>query len=232
MCGDCNPWDRLASIERTPQVADNTNIQKATSDTGVDSRGHRGGTVGMNDATSGALAPSENPEQRDDARPPSVAMMRWIAALNARGEAAAVALAVHDEARVERCGVGVHAGVVVEEVIGIANIARWMALCPPGTLFETIGAAEATRDADGTGFEVGYRVSVAGFENGGRWRFRVGPHGKIMWLKHVPAALEDTTVSEVRDPAEAWRTYVVQLPEVGHHHHDTDELDGAHRHDH
>jgi hypothetical protein len=228
VCGGRGSWDRLASIGGAPQVPDNTSIRGHVPIRGVDIGRCRGRTVSMQDATPEtklAKAPTDSPETREDERPAAVAMARWLAALNARGEPTAVSAAVHEEARVERCGVGAHAGVVVEEIIGPTNIGRWMALSPPGTRFETTTTPEATRDADGTGFDVGYRVAVAGFENTGRWRFRLGPVGEIMWLKHVPTALEGTTVGEVRDPAEAWRKYVVQLPESGHHH------DHAH-HDH
>jgi hypothetical protein len=152
----------------------------------------------------------------DPSDPNMLAMARWIRALNERGALPLVTEAVHDECRIERCGLGEHAGRVVEEIIGREAIARWMALSPPGTEFRLVGAPEAVRDADGTGFAVAYAIRVEDFENGGRWRFRLGPCGELMWLKHVPQQIAAATVGEVRDPAETWRRYTVPLPTHTH----------------
>jgi hypothetical protein len=156
---------------------------------------------------------------------PEVVIARWVEALNARGAEAEVLRAVEPGLVVERLGLGAYAGVVVERIEGPASCARWMALSPPDTEFSIDGAPAMTAGDGGETWTVGYRISVAGFRNGGRWHFRVGDSGRIAWIRHDPRQLAEEEVAEVRDPAETWRRYMVPVPEMAHHH---DHGDGAH----
>ncbi len=146
------------------------------------------------------------------------ALAAWLAALAARGTEATVAAAVAPDILIERAsGLGRHAGEVVELITGAENAARWFALSPASLRFEVAGEAVEV-DGDGVGsWQVAYRVTGEDFENGGLWRFRLDPAGRIAWLRHVPRPLGGAAAEEVRDPA-PWRTYVKTLETHDHDH--------------
>jgi hypothetical protein len=148
----------------------------------------------------------------------TIAIARWVDALNAAGKRERLGEAVEPRLRVERFGHGAHAGRVVELIEGEEACGRWMALSPDGTHFSvTSGPSEATVEGEPC-WEATYRISVAGFRNGGRWTFGLGPSGRIAWLRHAPNQLADDTASEVRDPKETWRRYTVPIPVMAHDH--------------
>ncbi len=154
------------------------------------------------------------------------ALAAWLRALETCGEAGSVGAAVEPNVEIARAsGLGRHAGQVVEVISGADNVARWLALTPPSLRFSLDGPPRVS-DADEHLWEVDYAVEADDFRNGGTWSLRLGPHGRIAFLRHVPRPLGEAAADEVRDTA-AWRTYVAPLVPHAHDHDPHDHADHA-----
>lgn len=114
---------------------------------------------------------------------------RWVAALNARGDLAQTALACAEEALVERCGFFGERGNIVEQLHGIAAINTWLTLTREICVFSLDGAV-ASSDR---GFAARYRIVAGDFVGGGHWEARFDNVGKMIWLRHQPDELAQTT---------------------------------------
>lgn len=116
---------------------------------------------------------------------PQAALQRWLLALNARGELAAVVEAVSPDCELCRFGWGEEADVVKERFVGPEAVSAWLRRSPAGTVFQ----AEGPLTADGAGWVQPYLVRVEHFQNRGRWILRLAPDGRIASLEHRPEAL-------------------------------------------
>jgi hypothetical protein len=126
------------------------------------------------------------------------ALAAWLEALARFGETEAVSRAVEPDVTIERVsGRGARAGEVVEIITGSESAARWLGLTPTTLGFRLAGPPRPCDEGGGPGWQVGYTVSGEGFENGGLWRLRLGPSGRIAWLRHVPRPLAGPTMERV-----------------------------------
>lgn len=157
------------------------------------------------------------------------AIRRWVDALNGRGDRARVEAAVHSEIRVARFGFGSRAGVLVQRIQGISEVADWLGLTPEAVQFEIEGSVEfeaeepsGSVDPEGVTRDVAtarYLIRANGFANGGTWRFRLADDDRLLWLEHRPDDLPDATEEgESRTGSMREHQHHVDPHLVEHHH--------------
>lgn len=110
----------------------------------------------------------------------TLALQRWVDALNARIEPEVTRLAVSETARIDRCGFGAEEGQVVQVIEGRPGIDAWLALTRDVCRFEL-------REVDAGGGR--YEITAGDFTGGGRWDLTLDESGRIAWLRHQPDAL-------------------------------------------
>lgn len=114
-----------------------------------------------------------------------LALDRWLAALNNRGEPLAVAEALSADAEVLRHGWGADREVVKERIVGHEAISVWLRRSPVHTVF----SARPPARSEAGGWAVRYEVRVEDFCNQGSWRFWLDGDGRIRRLEHLPDEL-------------------------------------------
>lgn len=123
----------------------------------------------------------------------TLAIERWIAALNTSLDGALTPLAFTEDAVIERCGVKANRDKVLDTHSGHIEIAAWVARVPEGTVFtRTSDVAAETGDAGETLWTARYRITVEDFEGGGLWRVRLAEDGRLSWINHQPDDLKDS----------------------------------------
>lgn len=154
---------------------------------------------------------------------PKLALERWIAALNARGEPEVARAAVDPGVRIDRCSwSGPERGGVVETYEGFEATQRWLWRNPHGVVFS------AASDLDEVGGEhvVRYRVAYQDFANYGHWRFTVTDDSRIRGLVHVPDDLPEVWKTGIPEGAMFLPTPDPRATVAGPH-----ECDHSHDHD-
>lgn len=117
---------------------------------------------------------------------PSVALARWLDAVNSRGEPEAVEAAVIEEVTVARCGWSEGHRGTEESLDGFEDVQEWLWTNPHGCVFSAGPIAESNG-----AYEVRYTIRYQDFENHGVWRFTVSHDGRIATLVHQPDDLPD-----------------------------------------
>lgn len=107
------------------------------------------------------------------------AFQRFVDALNRAGDAAA---AFADDIEIARHKPD---GPLAQTYVGLAAVARWVALSPASVQF----ALDGEPVLDGDHATIGYALSAGEFHNGGTWRARLAADGRIAHLSHHPRAL-------------------------------------------
>ena len=117
----------------------------------------------------------------------SAAFQRFVDALNRSRDAAALGAAVVDDVRIDRHDPG-ERGVapVAESFVGIAAVARWIALTPPAVTFALAGPAWPDT---GDSWAIEYALHAGEFHHGGIWIARLAGDGRLAFLSHHPFAL-------------------------------------------
>jgi len=115
------------------------------------------------------------------------AFARFIAALHHPRDAAVLTAAVTEDARIDRHAPGARGAItaIAESFAGASEVARWLARTPPVVRFSLVGAATRVDEL----WLVEYAVDAGEFHNGGVWRARLAPDGRIAFLSHHPFAL-------------------------------------------
>ena len=127
------------------------------------------------------------------------AMHRWLQAINGRGHAATTALALSEDATVERYGFGQDRGTVMETFVGYAAINAWFALTREICQFQLMQAISS----DESGFiSCRYQVTAGEFIGGGLWQARLAADGRIAWLSHQPDELAEKWAMPELEPDE------------------------------
>lgn len=117
---------------------------------------------------------------------PQLAITRWLAALNSRGEPAVVAEAVNPTVRIDRCGwAGAEVGVTVEVYEGRDAAQKWLYRNPFGCEFTVVEGPELV----GGEWVARFQVRYQDFKNYGTWRFIVDDADRILALTHLPSDL-------------------------------------------
>lgn len=114
-----------------------------------------------------------------------VAARAWVRALNAPGDADALASAITARCVVLRY-VADEPDTPPERIAGVRTIGRWTALSPAKTRFSLVGPIAMSPDATRPVGTVGYRVRVGQFENFGAWTLTLAPDGRIRKVEHRP----------------------------------------------
>lgn len=111
---------------------------------------------------------------------------KYLAAMNATRDRAALAAAVTDDIVIERHAGG-DPGPLAQVYTGLAEVADWFARTPPRCVFALLGAP--ARGPDDT-WRVGYSIAVDDFYNTGVWIARFAADGRVTHLWHQPHALK------------------------------------------
>lgn len=124
------------------------------------------------------------PNQALDAA--TVALQRWVDALNGFGRPDLVAAAVASDIYVARMGFHDTRGEVVEELRGRAEVSAWLARTAKVVRFE-LSAASVTCGSEPGACSCRYLViAPEDFRGGGTWQARLDGGGRIAWLRHQP----------------------------------------------
>jgi hypothetical protein len=117
------------------------------------------------------------------------AFARFIAALHHPRDAEVLAAAVSEAIELHRHVPGERGVItaVAESFVGRDQVAGWLARTPPVVRFSLAGPVTGIDDL----WLVAYAIDAGEFHNGGLWRARLAPDGRIAFLSHHPFALTE-----------------------------------------